>query len=73
MSGSIRFLGHAPVDFITSENKVILFDPWTRDDGNPACPIGMEEIERADLVMVSHDHFDHIGLPLRHLTLDIVC
>jgi L-ascorbate metabolism protein UlaG (beta-lactamase superfamily) len=61
MSGVIRYLGHAFVEFTTSDNKVILFDPWTKDDGNPACPIGTEEIERADLVLVSHDHFDHVG------------
>lgn len=61
MSGVIRFLGHAFVEFTTSANKVILFDPWTKDDGNPVCPIGTKEIERADLVLVSHDHFDHIG------------
>jgi L-ascorbate metabolism protein UlaG (beta-lactamase superfamily) len=61
MSGVIRFLGHAFVEFTTADNKVLLFDPWTKDDGNPACPIGTEEIERADLVLVSHDHFDHIG------------
>jgi L-ascorbate metabolism protein UlaG (beta-lactamase superfamily) len=61
MSGVIRFLGHAFVEFTTADNKVILFDPWTKDDGNPACPIGTEEIERADLVLVSHDHFDHLG------------
>ncbi|MFW6115304.1 MAG: metal-dependent hydrolase [Thermodesulfobacteriota bacterium] len=61
MSGVIRFLGHAFVEFTTSDNKVILFDPWTKDDGNPACPIGTQEVERADLVLVSHDHFDHLG------------
>ena len=61
MSGVIRYLGHAFVEFTTADNKVILFDPWTKDDGNPACTIGTEEIERADLVLVSHDHFDHIG------------
>jgi len=61
MSGVIRFLGHAFVEFTTSDNKIILFDPWTKDDGNPACPIETEEIERADLVLVSHDHFDHLG------------
>jgi L-ascorbate metabolism protein UlaG (beta-lactamase superfamily) len=61
MSGFIRYLGHAFVEFTTADNKVILFDPWTKDDGNPTCPIGTEEVERADLVLVSHDHFDHIG------------
>lgn len=61
MAGSIRFLGHSFVEFTTSDNKVVLFDPWTKDDGNPACPLTIGEIERADLVLVSHDHFDHLG------------
>jgi len=61
MSGNIRWLGHAFVEFKTADGKVILFDPWTKDDGNPACPIATAEIERADLVLLSHDHFDHVG------------
>jgi len=61
MAGIIRWLGHAFVEFTTGDGKVILLDPWTKDDGSPACPIGIEGIERADLVLVSHDHFDHIG------------
>jgi len=61
MSGTIRWLGHAFVEFTTADGKVILFDPWTKDDGNPSCPIGKDEIEKADLVLVSHDHFDHIA------------
>jgi len=61
MAGSIRWLGHSFVEFTTAEGKVVLFDPWTKDDGNPGCPIGLEGIERADLVLVSHDHFDHLG------------
>jgi L-ascorbate metabolism protein UlaG (beta-lactamase superfamily) len=59
MAGKIRWLGHAFVEFTTSDDKVILFDPWTKDDGNPACPIGLDQIERADLVLFSHDHGDH--------------
>ena len=61
MSGSIRFLGHAFVEFTTADGKVVLFDPWTKDDGNPGCPVDTKEIEKADLVLVSHDHFDHLG------------
>jgi len=61
MAGSIRWLGHAFVEFTTADDKIVLFDPWTKDDGNPGCPIGTDDIERADLVLVSHDHFDHVG------------
>lgn len=61
MAGTIRFLGHAFVEFTTADGKVILFDPWTKDDGNPVSPIGNDDIARADLVIISHDHFDHIG------------
>ena len=59
--GSLRWLGHAFFEFVTAEGKVVLIDPWTKDAGNPSCPLSTEEIERADLILVSHDHFDHIG------------
>jgi len=57
--GKVRWLGHAFVEFTTGDGKVILFDPWTKEDGNPGCQLTVEEIQRADLVLVSHDHFDH--------------
>ncbi len=59
--GSLRWLGHAFFEFVTGEGKVVLIDPWTQDDGNPACPLTREGIEKADLILASHDHFDHIG------------
>ena len=59
--GSIRWMGHASCEFTTSDGKVVLFDPWTKDDGNPGSDIGLDGIEKADLVLVSHDHFDHAG------------
>ncbi len=61
MSGSIRWLGHSFIEFTTDDGKVVLLDPWTKDDGNPSCPKGTDEIEKADLVLISHDHFDHMG------------
>jgi L-ascorbate metabolism protein UlaG (beta-lactamase superfamily) len=45
VAGKIRWLGHAFVEFTTSDDRVILFDPCTKDDGNP--------------VLFSHDHADH--------------
>jgi L-ascorbate metabolism protein UlaG (beta-lactamase superfamily) len=61
MSGTIRWLGHAFVEFTTADGKVILFDPWTKDAGNPSCPIETAEIKKADLVLFSHDHSDHVA------------
>jgi L-ascorbate metabolism protein UlaG (beta-lactamase superfamily) len=61
MAGTIRWLGHAFAEFTTADGRVVLFDPWTKDDGNPAATVGNNDIEKADLVLVSHDHFDHVG------------
>jgi len=62
--GSLRWLGHAFFEFVTGEGKVVLIDPWTSDAGNPSCPVITEEVIRADLVLATHDHFDHISSAL---------
>jgi L-ascorbate metabolism protein UlaG (beta-lactamase superfamily) len=61
MPGKLRWLGLSFIEFTTVDDKVILFDPWVKSKGNPSCPLEIEDIERADLVLVSHDHEDHIG------------
>ncbi len=61
MAGKLRWLGVAFVEFITGDGRTILFDPWTKTDGSPTCPLETEEIRKADLILVSHDHFDHIA------------
>ncbi|MFQ6111277.1 MAG: metal-dependent hydrolase, partial [Nitrospinota bacterium] len=55
----IRWLGHASWEITTGDGKRIYLDPWL--DANPACPIKLSEIDRADIVCVSHGHRDHIG------------
>ena len=61
MSGKLRWLGLAFVEFTTAGDKIVFFDPWTKSKGNPSCPLDIDDIQRADLVLVSHDHEDHIG------------
>ena len=59
--GKLRWLGHSFFELVIAGGKVVLIDPWTQNDGNPACPLSLDGIEKADLILVSHDHFDHIG------------
>lgn len=53
----ILYLGHAA--FVLSGTRTIFIDPFIR--GNPACPRPLESLPRADAVIVTHDHHDHLG------------
>jgi L-ascorbate metabolism protein UlaG (beta-lactamase superfamily) len=59
MPNTVKWLGHAACQITTEQGKIILIDPWIT--GNPSCPIKKEDITRADIILVTHDHFDHIG------------
>lgn len=50
---------------ITTPTHTILIDPWF--DGNPAAKKTADTIE-ADLVLVTHDHGDHVGQALEICT-----
>lgn len=65
MTAKIRWISHAGFIITSPEGKVIIIDPWIKD--NPLCPIKLEEIREANIVLVTHDHFDHMGN-----TVDIV-
>ena len=53
----VKFLGHACVEIDGS--KRIYIDPFLTD--NPAAAIEWQKIDKADFIMVTHDHADHIG------------
>lgn len=55
----IQWLGHAGFRITSPAGKIILMDPWI--EGNPTAAMGLEEIDRADLILITHDHFDHLG------------
>jgi len=54
----LRWLGHAAWQ-IELDGKVILIDPFLSQ--NPAAAVKPEDIEKVDYVIVSHEHFDHLG------------
>jgi len=54
----IRWLGHSGFE-IELLNKIVLVDPWL--DGNPLAPMRAADLEKADILCVTHDHPDHLG------------
>lgn len=58
MKYAIKWLGHAAVEITTAEGTVIYIDPWLENGvGNTT----VDSIEKADIVLLTHDHFDHRG------------
>jgi L-ascorbate metabolism protein UlaG (beta-lactamase superfamily) len=53
----IRWFGHS--GFSIRDGKTALIDPWY--EGNPKAPGGVETAPGADLLLLTHDHFDHAG------------
>ena len=53
----VRFLGHAAFEIGLSGRR-ILVDPWLT---NPLSPVKPEEVGPVDLIVVTHDHGDHVG------------
>ncbi|MCF0116226.1 MAG: MBL fold metallo-hydrolase [Erysipelotrichaceae bacterium] len=51
---SVLYQGHASMRVTTPEDKVIYIDPYMGD--------GYEEA--ADLILITHDHYDHVGTDL---------
>jgi len=52
----IRWLGHAGFEIVSPGGKVILIDPWI---GGPTVAATLDEWKTVELVLVTHDHFDH--------------
>lgn len=59
MATHIRFYGVAAYELITSQGQHILIDPFL--DENPGSPVRSSDLERVDLIVVSHAAADHLG------------
>jgi L-ascorbate metabolism protein UlaG (beta-lactamase superfamily) len=53
----VTWIGHSAVKLEGS--KTIYIDPFIT--GNPVAQISVDDITRADVVIITHDHADHIG------------
>lgn len=55
---TLTWYGHSCYEIRTPGGKVILLDPWF---GNPNSPKPADQVERCDVLLVTHGHFDHMG------------
>jgi len=54
----LTWLGHASF-LVEYEGVTVLIDPWILK--NPATPERFKQLEKIDLMLITHGHFDHIG------------
>jgi L-ascorbate metabolism protein UlaG (beta-lactamase superfamily) len=55
----LTWLGHATFRINTPEGSVILIDPWVLS--NPMTPASEKKLDRIDVMLITHGHFDHIA------------
>jgi L-ascorbate metabolism protein UlaG (beta-lactamase superfamily) len=53
---AFTWLGHAGVEIATPGGQVVVVDPWF---GNPNSPRAQGDQQRADVLLLTHGHFDH--------------
>jgi len=59
MKNKFQFLSYAGYYITTSQDYRIMVDPYL--DENPRAPYKTDDIERVDLVIVTHGAWDHVG------------
>lgn len=55
----ITWLGHSFTRIETTGGKIILIDPFCKQ--NPMCPADEKNVKAVDVILATHGHFDHIG------------
>jgi L-ascorbate metabolism protein UlaG (beta-lactamase superfamily) len=58
---SIKWFGHSAFQITTPQKRVILIDPWITNPANKTGAEDLASLNKADLILISHGHGDHIG------------
>lgn len=69
MDNRVKWLGHATFEIVTKGGVRLLIDPWIT--GNPSCPLSKEDVQGPDAILITHDHFDHVGEDIPYLVKDL--
>ena len=57
----ITWYGHSAFRVTTPNGKVLLVDPWITNPSNQNGKKDLEELQKVDLILITHGHGDHIG------------
>lgn len=55
----ITFLGQSAFRLVSPQGVIIYIDPFLKN--NPKTPADQKEVDRADLILLTHGHGDHLG------------
>jgi L-ascorbate metabolism protein UlaG (beta-lactamase superfamily) len=58
---TLTWYGHAAFKIVTPSGHVLLLDPWIANPSNPNGKQDVESLKKADYILVTHGHFDHVG------------
>ncbi|MGD9787535.1 MAG: metal-dependent hydrolase [Sulfuricellaceae bacterium] len=57
----LTWYGHASFKLTTPSGKVLLIDPWITNPANKNGKEDLAKLDKVDLILVTHGHFDHVG------------
>lgn len=57
----VTWLGHSAYKVVTPGGKILFVDPWLTNPKNPKGAETLAAVDKADLILLTHGHGDHIG------------
>ena len=55
----ITYLGHSAFKLVAPQGTIVYIDPFLKN--NPKTPADQKEVDKADLILATHGHGDHLG------------